>query len=84
MGKKSAEKIREYEREKGLEPCLLIIISGNCSDSEMKECLNKKGKIHANAFLKKPTNFNVLLQIVSRHFGGSEFGLLPPRQASIQ
>jgi len=81
-GKKAAEKIREFEREKGLEPCLLIIISGNCSDSEMTECLNKNGKIQANAFLKKPANFNVLLQIVSRHFG-NEMGLLLPRQTSF-
>jgi len=65
-GKLASEKIREYEAVKGLEPCILIIISGNCSESEMTECLNPRGKIRANAFLKKPATFEEVSKIISQ------------------
>lgn len=64
-GKKSAERIREYEAAKGLEPCILIVISGNCGDSEIEECTNPKGKIRANAFLKKPATIEDLSRIIT-------------------
>jgi len=67
-GKKSAEKIRNFEREKGLEPCLLIIVSGNCSQSEVLECMDKRGKIQADAFIKKPASLDELRQVITRHF----------------
>jgi len=65
-GKLASEKIREYEAAKDLEPCILIIISGNCSESEMAECLNPRGKIRANAFLKKPATFEEVSKIISQ------------------
>jgi len=65
-GKQASEKIREYEMVQKLEPCILIIISGNCSESEMAECLNPKGKIRANAFLKKPATLEELSKIISQ------------------
>ena len=68
-GKKAAELIREFERKEKIEPCLLIIVSGNCSESEISECLNVDGKIRANAFLKKPASVEQLSQIITRHFG---------------
>ena len=66
-GKKSAERIREYEAAKGLQPCILIVISGNCGDSEIEECTNPKGKIRANAFLKKPASIEDLARIITLH-----------------
>jgi len=51
-GKKAAEKIREYEKLNRITPCILIIISGNCIESEIKECLNPEGKIRANVLLR--------------------------------
>jgi len=65
-GKQASEKIREYETSRKFEPCILIIISGNCSESEMTECLNPKGKIRANAFLKKPATLEELFKIISQ------------------
>jgi len=61
-GKEASMKIRQLEIEKGLDPCFLIIISGNCTDSETRECLDKNGKIRANGFLKKPVNIEDLLR----------------------
>ena len=67
-GKEAAERIREYEEINRLKPCLLIIISGNCSESEIAECLDVNGKIRANVFLKKPANAEELLQVILEHF----------------
>ena len=67
-GKTSIAKIRELEAERGLAPCLIIIVSGNCSQSEMTECLDPVGKLRANAFLKKPVLFEELQTIIRTHF----------------
>jgi hypothetical protein len=44
--------LREKERVK------IIIVSGNCSASEMQVCLDKEGEIRADDFLKKPLGFD--------------------------
>jgi len=67
-GKTSIEMIRKLEVEKGLEPCLIIIVSGNCTHSEMTECLDPKGKVRANSFLKKPLMFDELQRTIESHF----------------
>jgi two-component system chemotaxis response regulator CheY len=59
-GKGSAQKFREFEKSMNLEPCFLIMISGNCSESEIKSCLDKDGTIRAQNFLKKPLFFEDL------------------------
>ena len=64
-GKDAAQKIREFELEKGLQPCTMIIISANCTESEIKECLEKNGRIRANAFLKKPVTMDELYRVIS-------------------
>jgi len=67
-GKLSAQKIREIEANRNMDPCLIIIISANCSESEIQECLDKNGKIKADAFLKKPVTVDDLCRIISYHF----------------
>ena len=67
-GKQAAAKIRKHEFERKINPCFLVIISGNCSESEIKECLDKKGEIKADAFLKKPTSVDELCRVISAHF----------------
>ena len=67
-GKKAAEKIREFEKKRGIEPCFLIVISGNCSESEIEECMDKNGNIQADAFIKKPASLNELSQVITRYF----------------
>jgi len=64
-GKVCAQRIRELEREKRLRPCMIIIISGNCTGSEIQECLDKSGVVKADAFLKKPVNLDELCQVIS-------------------
>ena len=71
-GKTSIKKIRELEAEMGLNPCLIIIVSGNCTQSEMTECINPAGKIRANTFLKKPVIFEELQRIIRTHFDYEE------------
>jgi Osmosensitive K+ channel histidine kinase len=68
-GKQASKKIREYEKKKGLKPCLLIIISANCTESEMKECLNTAGDIRAQEFLKKPVTIEDLKRIIYKYYG---------------
>lgn len=63
-GKEAAEKIRKYEVDNGMEACLLVI-SGNCSESEIAECTNRNGKVRANVFLKKPASIDELLNVIS-------------------
>ena len=67
-GKTSVEKIREFETRNGLKPCTIIMMSGNCSETEIAEYLSKKGKIRADRFLKKPISLNQLSDAVSQNY----------------
>ena len=67
-GKQASQKIREFEVMQGLIPCFLGIVSGNCSESEITECMNKHGQVKADAFLKKPTTIEELLRAIGYHF----------------
>ena len=69
-GRELAQKIRNFEVIKKLKPCLLIIASGNCAESEIKECIDKNGSIRANAFLKKPVRMDEISRTISSHFSG--------------
>jgi len=53
-GKEACKRIRELEQEYGIPNCPIIIITGNCVESEMLECLDPHGPIKAHAFLRKP------------------------------
>jgi len=63
-GKQASKKIRQFEKEKGLTPCFLIIISGNCTNSEIKECIDENGMIKAQAFIKKPVSIEDLIRVI--------------------
>ncbi len=67
-GKVAAQRIREMERQKGGRPCMIIVISGNCVDSEIKECIDKNGLVKADAFLKKPICLEELGRVIANHF----------------
>jgi CheY-like chemotaxis protein len=67
-GKEAARKIRQLEQAKNLQPCFLPIISANCTESEIKECVDKNGRIKADVFLKKPASMEELIRILGRHF----------------
>jgi len=63
-GKYAARKIRQFERENNLKECQLIIVSGNCTQSEMTECMNKDCDIKADAFLRKPVTIDDLISAI--------------------
>ena len=44
------------------------MISGNCSESEINECLDQEGSITANSFLKKPVDIGEFGRIFGEHF----------------
>jgi len=70
-GKEAVEKIRKLEMKHRLKPCLTIIVSANCSESEIAECTgidHKTGLMKANYFLKKPASMNDLFGIIQSQF----------------
>lgn len=64
-GKEACIKIRQLEKELNLTPCFLLIISGNRTESEISECLDQKGKIRAEAFLKKLVAIEDLYRVIA-------------------
>ena len=67
-GKEATKRIRPFESEKGLQGCFLSIRSGNCTESEMAECLDRQGVIKADSFLKKPISLEELMRVLGHHF----------------
>jgi len=53
-GKTASKRIRQIEKEFEMDPCLLMIVSGNCVQEEILECLNQEKDIRADHFVKKP------------------------------
>jgi len=64
-GKASAQKMREFEVLKGLSPALMMVISGDCSESEMNYCTKIDGNIRADVFLKKPANVEEIARVLA-------------------
>lgn len=65
-GKKTAAMIRKFEVENGIKPCMMFMVSGNSTDSEIKECLDQGRAIRAQHFLKKPVNFEEMTSHLKR------------------
>lgn len=65
-GKEASQEIREYEKIKGIEPVKIVIMSANCDQSEISECLDPSGKIRASEFLKKPISFKDLQKSIQK------------------
>lgn len=61
-GKEAVKRIREIEAENSLPPAKIIFISGNCIEKEVKACLDPKGAMRANEFLRKPVKLEVFTQ----------------------
>ena len=67
-GKDASKMIRELENREGLVPCFLSIVSANCADSEVNDCLDKEGQVKADCFIKKPASMEDLLNAIGNHF----------------
>jgi len=59
-GKTASKQIRQLEKEFELEPSLLMIVSGNCVQDEIAECLDQEKEIRADHFVKKPAKMEDL------------------------
>jgi two-component system CheB/CheR fusion protein len=59
-GKEAAKKIRAYEKDRNIWPVRIIMVSANCIESEIFDCLDKNGEIRATQFLKKPVTLEEL------------------------
>ena len=62
----ACQKIRQYERERGLRPATVILISGNYDEQQMQACLGKSDQRKADCFLKKPLLFEGFLNTLYR------------------
>ena len=66
-GKAAIKKIRAFEMENNLKPSLIIVVSANCSESEIADCVGREkstGYMKANFFVKKPVSINELFRII--------------------
>jgi len=63
-GKEASKKIPEFEKSRKLNPVTIIMISGNCTESEIPEYTRIDGEIRAKAFLKKPVKFKDFKQLL--------------------
>jgi len=69
-GKQVCEKIRQYERERNLKRAIIILISGNYEEEDMRNLLLKNkesGESQADCFLKKPLVFEELCWTLYRY-----------------
>ena len=57
-GKTSSTKIREWEKANKTKPILIVILTGNCSEDELRLCLDKNGTIKADYFYRKPLSLS--------------------------
>jgi len=57
-GKTSSAKIREWEKTNKVRPVIIVILTGNCSETELKLCLDKSGDIKADYFYRKPISLS--------------------------
>ena len=62
----ACKKIREYEKEKGMKPTTIMLISGNYDEDQVKECIDKDREGGADYFLRKPMIFEEFSTIVYR------------------
>jgi len=85
-GRAACERIREYEAQRNLTPSTIIIISGNCFEADIKECLDPNGKVKANHFIRKPiyyTDFQRLIQTIQANYSDDSAEPFAPKKVLI-
>jgi CheY-like chemotaxis protein len=53
-GREACQEIRKLEKEYNAPAAMIIVISGNSIETEIKNCLDPRGDIRADHFLRKP------------------------------
>ena len=65
-GVTSSREIREIQKREGRKEIDIYIVSGNCGENEIRECMDPLRGIGAKDFLKKPVSAKVLKSIIKR------------------
>jgi len=66
-GKTAVKKIREFEKEHDIHPCIIVMVSANSIQSEINDCLDLNGDIRANGFITKPASLSCLKKILDEN-----------------
>jgi len=66
-GKQACEKIRQYEKENNLKRSIIILISGNYEEEDMRNLLEKGEGNNPDCFLKKPLVFEELCWALDKY-----------------
>jgi len=79
-GKEACKRIRVLEDQYELEyRSKIIIVSGNSVEKEVSECINPKGYIKADYFLRKPVKkdeLGTLLKLITSKSNSVQFGII--------
>jgi len=67
----ACHRIRQYEREKNLRPCIIIIMGSYKNEGVIDELLDKDGSYKANSFLQKPIGFDAFSHALCELFASS-------------
>ena len=62
------QEIRKYETTKDLSPVPIIVITGNCAETEKMKCLDPNGGVRAMNFFRKPFSFEKCKEVIQSIF----------------
>jgi FOG: CheY-like receiver len=65
-GKEACKQIRDFELQNNVGPTKIFIVSANCLDTEVNECIDRSGAIRAEGFIRKPVKNSELLAILAK------------------
>ena len=71
-GLTASQEIRKYEARKNQLPVPIIVITGNCTETERVKCLDHKGGVRAFNFFRKPFTFGECKEVVQAIFEGNQ------------
>ena len=60
--------LKKYETTTNLSPISIIIITGNCAETEKIKCLDPNGGVRAMNFFRKPFSFEECQSVVQAIF----------------
>ena len=68
----ASQEIRKYEEAKNQSPVPIIVITGNCAETEKIKCLDPNGGVRAMNFFRKPFTFGECKAAVQSIFDGNQ------------
>ena len=68
----ASQEIRKYEVAQNLAPVPIVVITGNCAETEKIKCMDPKGGVRALNFFRKPFTFGECKAAVQSIFDGNQ------------